>query len=199
MERLRRRFAADTADHEGLEADITRATTQGRDAWSAIGTDADALKRRFNEQLEPLADRVWRRARDEWNRAKKLGQRLAKAGDDSVDTYQDFMADSSLMGGQISRMFDQLMLTTLRAAIGVGVAMVDHDMVDRMQRHAAASRLVIATNDLRRANDALESLASASAEAGHDALSRDLREQATRAVSEVREAVERLVDLCGQP
>jgi hypothetical protein len=76
--------------------------------------------------------------------------------------------------------------------------MIDSDMITRLQRYDAASQLVIATNDLRLANDALDRLAR-DAGAAHPALSQDLREQATRAVTAFRTAVERLVELSQQP
>jgi hypothetical protein len=198
MDRLRARFANGTPGVPSLDETVRATTTRASADWDALKVDAEALKERFLKDAEPKAMDLWTRARSEWARTTELLDRLRKAGGDSADTFYDFMADSSLMGGQISRTLETPLLAALRAVFGVAVAMVDSDMITRMERYDAASRLVIATDELRRANDALEKLA-ADAKEPAPGLSQQLRDEATRAVTAFRTAVERLVDLSQQP
>jgi hypothetical protein len=198
MDRLRARFANGTPGVPSLDETVRATTTRASADWDALKVDAEALKERFLKDAEPKAMDLWTRARSEWARTTELLDRLRKAGGDSADTFYDFMADSSLMGGQISRTLETPLLAALRAVFGVAVAMVDSDMITRMERYDAASRLVIATDELRRANDALEKLA-ADAKEPAPGLSQELRDEATRAVTAFRTAVERLVDLSQQP
>jgi hypothetical protein len=198
MDRLRARFANGTPGVPSLDETVRATTTRASTDWDALKVDAEALKERFLKDAEPKAMDLWTRARSEWARTTELLDRLRKAGGDSADTFYDFMADSSLMGGQISRTLETPLLAALRAVFGVAVAMVDSDMITRMERYDAASRLVIATDELRRANDALEKLA-ADAKEPAPGLSQELRDEATRAVTAFRTAVERLVDLSQQP
>jgi hypothetical protein len=198
MDRLRARFANGTPGTPSLDETVRATSTRASADWDALKVDAEALKERFLKDAEPRAMDLWRRSRSEWARTTELLDRLRKAGGDSADAFYDFMADSSLMGGQISRTLETPLLAALRAVFGVAVAMVDSDMITRMERYDAASQLVIATDELRRANEALEKLA-ADAKEPAPGLSQELRDDATRAVTAFRTAVERLVDLSQQP
>jgi len=198
MDQLRARFATSTPGLPSLDSELRVTTERVSTDWDALAADAEALKERFLKDAEPKAMALWKRAKDEWTRTTDLVDRVRKAGGDTADTFYDFMANSSLMGGQISRTLQTPLLAALRAVFGVAVAAVDTDMVTRMQRYDAASRLVIATDELRRANDALERLAVDAKEPA-PGLSQELRDQATRAVTAFRTAVERLVELSQQP
>jgi hypothetical protein len=198
MDRLRARFANGTPGAPSLDETVRATSTRASADWDALKVDADALKERFLKDAEPKAMDLWKRAKSEWARTTELLEQLRKAGGDAADSFYDFMANGSLMGGQISRTLETPLLAALRAVFGVAVAMVDDDMVTRMQRYDAASRLVIATDELRRANDALEQLA-ADAKKSAPGLSQELRDEATRAVTAFRTAVERLVELSQQP
>lgn len=198
MDRLRARFSQDVGSQASLDADISQARARTLAAYDGLKDDIENLKQRFEADAAPKAEALWKRATSEWERTTKLADRLRTAGGDSIDAYRDFMADSSLMGGQISRTLQTPLLAALRAVFGVAVAAVDTDMITRLERYDAASQLVIATDDLRRANDALQHLAD-QAKPDHPELSRNLREQATRAVTAFRSAVERLVDLSQRP
>jgi hypothetical protein len=198
MDRLRARFANGTPGAPSLDETVRATSTRASADWDALKVDADALKERFLKDAEPRAMDLWKRAKSEWARTTELLEQLRKAGGDAADSFYDFMANGSLMGGQISRTLETPLLAALRAVFGVAVAMVDDDMVTRMQRYDAASRLVIATDELRRANDALEQLA-ADAKKSAPGLSQELRDEATRAVTAFRTAVERLVELSQQP
>jgi hypothetical protein len=198
MDRLRARFANGTPGAPSLDETVRATSTRASADWDALKVDADALKERFLKDAEPKAMDLWKRAKSEWARTTELLEQLRKAGGDAADSFYDFMANGSLMGGQISRTLETPLLAALRAVFGVAVAMVDDDMVTRMQRYDAASRLVIATDELRRTNDALEQLA-ADAKKSAPGLSQELRDEATRAVTAFRTAVERLVELSQQP
>jgi hypothetical protein len=198
MDRLRARFAEGTPDNPSLDESIRTASARISTDWDDLKVDAEALKERFLKDAEPKAMDLWTRAKSEWTRTTELLDQLRKAGGGTADTFYDFMANSSLMGGQISRTLETPLLAALRAVFGVAVAAVDTDMITRMQRYDAASRLVIATDELRRANDALEKLAADATEPA-PGLSQELRDQAARAVTAFRTAVERLVDLSQQP
>jgi hypothetical protein len=198
MDRLRARFANGTPGAPSLDETVRATSTRASADWDALKVDADALKERFLKDAEPKAMDLWKRAKSEWARTTELLEQLRKAGGDAADSFYDFMANGSLMGGQISRTLETPLLAALRAVFGVAVAMVDDDMVTRMQRYDAASRLVIATDELRRTNDALEQLA-ADAKKCAPGLSQELRDEATRAVTAFRTAVERLVELSQQP
>ena len=104
------------------------------------------------------------------------------------------MANSSLMGGQIKRTFDELPAALLAALFGKP----GESGMQRLRRYEAASRLAIATNDLRRASDALESLADAT-RAADPALSARIRQDAAQAVVQFRAAVDALLQGAGQP
>ena len=198
MDRLRARFAESTPGNPSLDDSIRATSTRVSTDWDVLKADAEALKERFLKDAEPKAMQLWTRSRSEWARTTELLDQLRKAGGDSADAFYDFMANSSLMGGQISRTLETPLLAALRAVFGVAVAAVDTDMITRMQRYDAASRLVIATDELRRANEALEKLA-ADAKEPAPGLSQELRDQAARAVTAFRTAVERLVELSQQP
>lgn len=198
MDSLRARFGPGSADMPGLESDINQTRDRSIAAWDGLSADAESLKSRFNTEAEPRARALWRRAQDEWTRTTMTIDRLKAAGGESADAFYDYMANSSLMGGQISRAIGTPLLAALQAVLGVGVAMVDTDMITRLERYDAASQLVIATDDLRLANDALLALSNG-ANPGTPEMSKDLREQAVRAVTAFRTAVERLVDLSQRP
>lgn len=198
MDRMRARFAEGAPDNPSLDESIRTASARVSTDWDVLKADAEALKARFLQEAEPKAMDLWKRAKSEWARTTELLDQLRKAGGDSADAFYDFMANGSLMGGQISRTLETPLLAALRAVFGVAVAAVDTDMITRLQRYDAASRLVIATDELRRANEALEALA-ADAKEPAPGLSQELRDQAARAVTAFRTAVERLVELSQQP
>lgn len=198
FDRLRARFAG-VPGRPGLEQDLEPDGRRVRAAWDGLAAETDALRKRFEADAERQASALWHRANDEWRRMKDIGGKLRTAGLDSIDSYEDFMADGSLMGEQVSRIMNDLLFLSLKAVIGAGVSLVDHDMVARLEGYEAASRLVIATDDLRRANDALEALASDAASARDPALSKELREDAVRAVTAFRTAIERLTELYRRP
>lgn len=194
FDRLHARFAG-SPGQPGLEQEFESGGRRVEAAWDGLAADTDALRKRFENDAERQATALWRRANTEWTRMKDVGAKMQAAGLDSIDAYHDFMADSSLMGGQVSRIMNDLLFLSLKAVIGAGVSLVDHDMVARLEGYEAASRLVIATDELRRANDALEALAADAASARDPALSQELREDAIRAVTTFRTAVERLAEL----
>jgi hypothetical protein len=98
------------------------------------------------------------------------------------------------MGGQISRSFDDLLGTLLKALVGKP----GESGMARLQRYEAASRLAVCTDELRRANDALQQLAD-SAQPVDAELAKRIREDAAKAVLQFRAAVERLAAPAQQP
>ena len=98
------------------------------------------------------------------------------------------------MGGQISRAFDDLLGLLLKALVGKP----GEDGMARLQRYEAASRLVLCTDELRRANDALQQLADSAQPVDAD-MAKRIREDAAKAVVQFRAAVERLAAPTQQP
>ena len=152
------------------------------------------LADRTKAAWEQRGERLWKQAGDEWTRLERLWKQLKGAGNDSIDAYHDFMANSSLMGGQIRLTFAEPIETTLRLFFGKP----GESGMARMRRYEAASRLAIATADLRDANDALEWLANA-AKPVDPKVAADLHAQAARAAEAFAAAIERLLKLAQQP
>lgn len=187
-------FAAPTQGRRTLGGDIDRISTELKPSWNATWDSMQDLTDRARAAWEPRGERLWKQARDEWKNLERLWQQLKSAGDDTIDTYHDFMANSSLMGGQIRLTFEQPIETTLRLFFGKP----GESGMMRMRRYEAASRLAIATADLRDANDALEWLANATKPVDPQ-VAADLRAQAARAAEAFAAAIERLVKLSQQP
>lgn len=187
-------FAEPTRGGRTLGGDIDRMSDELKPAWDRTWTSMKDLADRATAEWDQRGERLWSRARTEWKRVEKLWDELKTSGDDSMDAYRDFMANGSLMGGQISRFFDEPVRGLLRYLFG----RPGEKGLDRVARFEAASRLAIATADLRDAVDALEWLAAGS-KSVDPALSTELRAQATRAVEAFAAAIERLVKLSQQP
>jgi hypothetical protein len=156
--------------------------------------DLKSLQSRLDQDVEARATRLWEQATAEWKRTQALATTIDGAGRGAYAWWGDFMADNSLMGGQIGRMFDDLLGSLLRALLGKP----GEDGMRRLARFEAASRLAVCTDDLRRANDAMQRLADG-AQPVDPELARRLREDAARAVVQFRSAVERLTLLEQQP
>ena len=190
IKRLQARLAADS----GIVHDIDQGWARARPIYDALISNMATLKQRIDDDVEPRATRLWEQATDEWKRVQKLGSQIDAAGRGAYDTYGEFMADNSLMGGQISRSFDDLLGTLLKALVGKP----GEDGMARLRRYEAASRLAVCTDELRRANDALQQLAD-SAQPVDPELAKRIREDAAKAVVQFRSAVERLAAPMQQP
>jgi hypothetical protein len=174
--------------------DLSQGWKRGKPDLDAVKADFNSLQERLDKQEWPRAQRLWNDANDQWQRMKTLGGQAARAGADSIDALHDVLANSSLMGGQVKRMFDTLPATLLEALLG----QPGESGMQRLQRFDATSRLAIATDDLRQAADALEALADAS-RASDPALSARLRERAAKAVLQFRAAIDALLQQSPQP
>lgn len=194
MDRLRAQLDPAPGPQPSVARDLSQGWDSGKPAFDAVQADFRALRDRLDQDTTPRAERLWQQANDEWTRVKELAARSAKAGADSIDAFQDFMANSSLMGGQIKRTFDELPAALLAAIFGKP----GESGLQRLQRYEAASRLAVATDDLRRASDALESLADASRTVD-PALAGRIRQDAAKAVLQFRQAVDALVHPWSQP
>ena len=194
MDRLRAQLDPAPGATPSVARDLSQGWEAGKPAFDAVQADITALRDRLDQDTGPRAERLWQQATDQWTRLRQVASQSAKAGTDSIDAYQNFMANSSLMGGQIKRTFDELPAALLAALFGKP----GENGLQRLQRFEAASRLAIATEDLRHACDALESLADASRNAD-PALSARIRQQAAQAVMQFHAAVEALVQGAGQP
>ena len=194
MDRLRAQLDPAPGAAPSVARDLSQGWDAGKPAFDAVQADIKDLRDRLDQQTGPRAERLWQQANDEWTRVRQVVGQSAKAGADSIDAFQDFMANSSLMGGQIKRTFDELPAALLAALFGKP----GESGMQRLRRYEAASRLAIATNDLRRASDALESLADAT-RAADPALSARIRQDAAQAVVQFRAAVDALLQGAGQP
>ena len=190
MKRLQARLAADS----GIVHDIDQGWARAKPIYDALISDLTTLKKRIDDDVEPRATRLWEQATDEWKRLQRLGSQIDTAGRGAYAWWGEFMADNSLMGGQISRSFDDLLGTLLKALVGKP----GEDGMARLHRYEAASRLAVCTDELRRANDALQQLAD-SAQPVDAELARRIREDAAKAVVQFRAAVERLAAPAQQP
>lgn len=169
--------------------------------WKGMRTDADvvqtnfaALRDRVNDQLEPRMLALADRATGEWRRTQEIWRQLAESGVESWAAYGSFMADSSLMGGQLDHAADD----GLALIFGLLLGKPGEDGMARLQRFEAASRLAVAVSDLRCANEALLAMADGS-EPVDPAMARRLRDAASRCVARFRSAVDRLNQLWQQP
>ena len=190
MKRLQARLAADSV----IARDIEQGWTRAKPIYDAMASDLAMLKQRIDDDVEPRATRLWEQATEEWKRVQRLGGQIDAAGRGAYATYGEFMADNSLMGGQISRAFDDLLGLLLKALVGKP----GEDGMARLQRYEAASRLVLCTDELRRANDALQQLADSVQPVDAD-MAKRIREDAAKAVVHFRAAVERLAAPTQQP
>lgn len=152
------------------------------------------LQAKVNDQIEPRLARLSERATAEWNRAQRLWARLAESGDEARESYGSLMADSSLMGGQLTHAADDGLGLLLRLLLGKP----GEDGMARLQRFEAATRLAVAVSDLRCANDALQSLADGIEPADAE-MARRVRESAGRCVARFRASVDRLNQLWQRP
>jgi hypothetical protein len=190
IKRLQARLAADS----GIVRDIDQGWARAKPIYDTLISDLTTLKRRIDDDVEPRATRLWEQASDEWTRVQRLGSQVDAAGRGAYAWWGEFMADNSLMGGQISRSFDDLLGTLLKALVGKP----GESGMARLQRYEAASRLAVCTDELRRANDALQQLAD-SAQPVDAELAKRIREDAAKAVLQFRAAVERLAAPAQQP
>ena len=101
IERLKAQFDTETPQARTVMADLRRGWSQGSGDLDAVKADYAALKRRFDDDFTPRAERLYEQATSEWDRTKRLLDQVTRAGADSIATYQDFMANSSLMGDQV--------------------------------------------------------------------------------------------------
>ncbi|NBQ89071.1 MAG: hypothetical protein EBU07_16720, partial [Betaproteobacteria bacterium] len=132
IKQLQARLAADS----GVVQDIERGWERARPVYDALVGDMTALKRRIDDDVEPRATRLWEQATTEWDRVQKLSATIDRAGRGAYAWWGEFMADNSLMGGQISRSFDDLLGTLLKALVGKP----GEDGMARLHRYEAASR-----------------------------------------------------------
>ena len=187
-------FEEPAPDRPTLTGDLDRVQDELRPAWNGAEAAMKDLAERVEAEWNTRGERLWSQARDEWKRLQSVWDRCRAAGTDAMDTYRDFMADSSLMGDQIRLLFDEPVRTIVLYYFG----RPDARGISRLSRFEAASRLAIATADLRHANDALEWLANASKPVD-PAVANDLRARAARAAEAFGAAIERLVQLSQQP
>lgn len=190
MQRLQARFGSDGA----LVRTVDEGWKQLQPSSDAVMADLKSLQAQFDRDVEIRATRLWDQASAEWKRTQQVSAAIDRAGRGAYAWWGDFMADNSLMGGQISRTFDDLLGSLLRALLGKP----GEDGMRRLRRFEAASRLVVATDDLRHANDALQQLADGM-QAVDAARAQRIREDASRAIVQFRAAVERLALLAQQP
>lgn len=169
--------------------------------WKSMRPDMDAIERDFGDlrarlekDTEPRLLALADRAAAEWARTQAVWSRLVESGRDAVDAYGSFMADSSLMAGQLSHAMDDGITLLVKLLLGKP----GEDGMTRLQRFEAASRLAVALGDLRTANDALQSLADGT-ESVDPAMATRLRQAAARAVERFRTAIDRLNQLWQQP
>ena len=192
--RLQELFAEPKPGQRTLGGDLARVSSELKPSWNDTWDSMQDLSSRVKTEWEQRGDRMWKQASDEWTRLERLWKQMKAAGLESLDAFHDFMANSSLMGGQIRLTFDEPVGTTLRLIFGKP----GESGMARMRRYEAASRLAIATADLRDAADALEWLANAAGPV-NPAVAADLRAQAARAAEAFGAAIERLVKLSQQP
>jgi hypothetical protein len=172
----------------GVQAAVENGADRIQSQWTQLSAELDTLQSRVSRDLEPRLETLANRATSEWERLNRLRDQLSPAVDDAVSSYRRFMADSSLMGGQLGLLFDDVVGSLLKALLGKP----GEDGMARLRRFEAASRLAVATSDLREANDALERLAG-SARGFDPALAREIRDKAAAAEQQFRDAVARLM------
>ena len=183
-----------TPDRPTLTSDFKAIDTRLRPAWRDASDGLEELSNKLGDEWRNRGERLWRQAKGEWDRMQVLWEQSKRAGSDSMDAYHDAMANASLSGGQVRMALDEPVRLLLRLMFGKPGA----DGRARMARYEAASRLAIATADLREANDAMEWLANATKPAD-PATAAEIRAQAARAVAQFRDAIARLVQLSQQP
>jgi hypothetical protein len=172
----------------GVQATVEGGADRIETQWKRLAAELDELQTRVSRDLEPRLEVLARRAMSEWERLGRLRDQLSPAVDDAIGSYRRFMADSSLMGGQLGLLFDDVVGSLLKALLGKP----GEDGMARWRRFEAASRLAVATSDLREANEALERLAG-SAQGFDPALAREIRDKAIAAEQQFRDAVARLM------
>ena len=182
-------------------ADPAGAVAAVESGWKGMRPDLDAVQRdladlrtRVNDQVEPRLVSLAGRAEAEWARAGRAWSQVSESGIEAFAAYGSVAADGSLMAGQLGKAEGELLQLLLRLLLGKP----GEDGMARMQRFEAASRLVVATSDLRRANEALLALADGT-ETVDPAMARQLRDAAARCVARFRVAVDRLNQLWQQP
>jgi len=172
----------------GVQATVENGADRIQSQWKDLSSELETLQSRVSRDLEPRLETLANRAASEGARLNRLRDQLAPAMDDAVSSYRRFMADSSLMGGQLGLLFDDVVGSLLKALLG----RPGEDGMARLRRFEAASRLAVATSDLREANDALDRLAG-SARGFDPALAREIRDKAAAAEQQFRDAVARLM------
>lgn len=186
--------STEPADPPSLTANIQHAWKSGSADADAVEADLKVLKDRMDQDLTPRFETLSDQATREWTRAKAQWTQLSDAGRTSMEAYRFCMADASLMGGQVSRSFDDLLGSLLKALFGKP----NEETETRLQRLEAASQLATATGSLRHACDALDSLAH-SVQPIDPVMSATLQQQAADAVAQFRSAIERLISFSQQP
>jgi len=197
IERVNADFASVREQFSGSDG-VVASVERG---WKAMEPDIDAIRRDFEEvrdrierQTQPRLLALADRAEAEWRRTTRVWSRLSEAGGETLDTYGDFMADSSLMAGQLSHSMDDGLALLVRLLFGKP----GEDGMARLERFDAASRLAVALGDLRCANDAMLAIAEGT-EPVDPAMASRLREAASRAVARFRSAIDRLNQLWQRP
>ena len=160
----------------------------------AVEQDFARLRERIETQTQPRLVAVGERAQAEWDRSLRVWSALSSSGVEAFDAYGSVMADSSLMGGQLTHAADDGLGLLVRLLLGKP----GESGLARMHRFEAATRLAVAVSDLRCANDALQSIADGT-ERVDPAMASRLREAASRAVARFRASVDQLNQLWQQP
>lgn len=192
--RLKALFDEPTPGRSTLGGDLARISNElnpaAKETWAAMQDLQSKATAAWDSRVPGLKER----AAVEWDRLKALWARVQPTGADGLDAFHDVMSNSSLAGGQITKLFDE----PVRGILLYFFGRPDAAGLDRVARYEAASRLAIATADLREANDALQWLAEANRKVD-PAVADMLRAKAVRAVEGFHAAIERLVKLSQQP
>jgi len=190
LARLQTHFSSES----GVQTRVGTTWNEGKPIFDSTFADLKLLKQRIDQDFNPRMDRLSTQTVTQWKRTLHIASQLSGAGVDSIEAYRAFMADSSLMGGQISRSLNDILGSVLKAFLGKP----NEDGMTRLRRFEAASRVAIATDEMRHANDALESLAN-SMQPIDPVLAQKIRADAATALVQFREAIEQLLKLSQQP
>lgn len=179
---------------DGTATLVERGWKDMQPSLDAVEADFGQLRERIETQTQPRLMALGERAQREWDRTLRVWGDLSRSGVAAYDAYGSVMADSGLLGGQLSHAMDDGLGLLVRLLLGKpGEA-----GLTRMHRFEAASRLAVAVSDLRCANDALQSIADGT-ESVDPAMAERLRKAAARAVARFRASVDQLNQLWQQP